>query len=162
MKSAVRLLFAALALSLVACASPPKLVAAAPAAPRRLGAIASPGGVPLVSGSVPNTLTTLLAGEDLTANVLKTEQRFTYTNQAGTTAGVTVKSGAGFLHTLTVNTPAASGVVTLYDNTAASGTKIGTWSCATFEGSFVLDVTFATGLELVVATGACDVTTATR
>lgn len=38
----------------------------------------------------------------------------------------TPKSGVGFLHGIMINTPVASGVITIYDNTAASGTIIGT------------------------------------
>lgn len=52
---------------------------------------------------------------------------YNFTNVvSGASTTTTIKSGGGFLHTITVNTPAASGTLTIYNNTAASGTKIGT------------------------------------
>lgn len=74
----------------------------------------------------------------------------------------TCKSGAGYLHTLCMNTVVASGTVTLYDNTAGSGTKIATITnpaallgmgplCA------VYDLAFSTGLT-AVTTGTQDIT----
>lgn len=49
-----------------------------------------------------------------------------------------VKSGAGFLGGITFNKPQAAGVVTIYDNTAASGTVIAT---ITFPATLLSDVT---------------------
>lgn len=43
-----------------------------------------------------------------------------------TATTTTVKSGRGKLFGINVNKAVASGVITIYDNTAASGTKIGT------------------------------------
>jgi hypothetical protein len=125
---------------------------------------------PLLTDSLGNAqqnMATKLAGEDLANDVMKSELRYSYLHQAGTTAGVTVKSGAGFLHALNLNTPVASTVVTLYDNTAASGTVI---AVITLPGTLVSEgpstaiynVSFTTGLELVVATGAADVTVSYR
>src|SRR6185503_2366516 len=67
----------------------------------------------------------LQAGEDLANDVQKVEQRFSYLRFTGDGA---VKSGAGFLHNLTFSATGSvtSGVVTVYDNTAESGTVI--WS----------------------------------
>lgn len=75
----------------------------------------------------------------------------------------TVRGGPGVLHTITINTPVASSVITIYDNTAASGTKIGTITLpATLlqEGPYtaIYDVIFATGLTITTATGASDIT----
>lgn len=70
-----------------------------------------------------------------------------------------VKSGGGILHTVCVNTPAATGTITIYDNTAASGTKIGTITVfASTNPCFTYDVNFATGLTIVTATAANDIT----
>lgn len=74
-----------------------------------------------------------------------------------------VKSGAGVLHTVTINTPAATGVITIYNNTAGSGTKIGTITQpATLLSSgpvtLTFDVAFSTGLTIVTATAAQDIT----
>jgi hypothetical protein len=101
-----------------------------------------------VNGNLKDTLGTLIAGEDLTANVLKVEQRFSYTNVV---ADAAIKSGAGFLHSVTMTSDAAAtaGTLILYDNTAESGTVIHTF---TFEAAYatsrtiILDVSFATGL----------------
>jgi len=117
-------------------------------------------------GNAQTNLATKIAGEDLANDVLKAELRYSYTHQAGTTAGVTVKSGAGFLHALTINQPVASSVITLYDNTAASGTVISvvTLPATIVSGPATLtyNVSFVTGLELVIATGASDVTVSWR
>ena len=82
-------------------------------------------------------------------------QAFNYTNIAtGTTT--TVKTGGGMLHTLTVNTTAA-GAITVYDNTAGSGTKIATIKASVVEQTFVFDLSFTTGLTIVTA-AASDIT----
>lgn len=70
-----------------------------------------------------------------------------------------VKSGPGILHTICINTPAATGTVTLYDNTAASGTLIGTITAfASTNPCFTYDAGFVTGLTIVTATAANDLT----
>lgn len=68
----------------------------------------------------------------------------------------TVKSGAGHLHTIVVGTTAA-GAITVYDNTAASGTKIGILKASIVEGTYTYDCQFSTGLTIVTA-GASDIT----
>ena len=80
-----------------------------------------------------------------------------YTPQNITTATTTtVKSGAGVLGKIVVNTTAA-GSITIYDNTAASGTKIGTMKASIAEGSYSFDAAFTTGLTIVTA-AASDIT----
>jgi hypothetical protein len=75
----------------------------------------------------------------------------------------TLKTTRGYLHTVCVNTPAATGTITIYDNTAASGTKIGViTSFASLPGCFTYDVAFWTGLTVVTATAAPDVTVSFR
>ena len=74
-----------------------------------------------------------------------------------------VKASAGFLHSVVINTPVASSVINIYDNTAASGTLIGTITLpATLlnQGPMtaLYDVAFATGLTVKTATGASDIT----
>lgn len=99
------------------------------------------------------SLATNIAGEDLTNDVIKVEERFSFANILSATTTV-VKSGAGFLHAITFNKPVASEVWTIYDNTAGSGTKIGT---ITLPGTLlsdgpktaILDVAFSTGLTIV-------------
>ena len=74
-----------------------------------------------------------------------------------------VKAGSGVLHSITINTPVASSIINLYDNTAASGTLIGTITLpATLlsDGAktAIYDVAFATGLTIKTTTGASDIT----
>ena len=80
-----------------------------------------------------------------------------FTNIATNTTTV-VKSGRGNLGAVIVNTSAA-GTVTMYDNTAASGTKIGTLKSSIAEGSYLFNVRFMTGLTIV--TGAASDLTVT-
>lgn len=85
-----------------------------------------------------------------------------YTNVASATT-TAVKSGAGTLHSITVNKAVASGVITVYDNTAGSGTKIATiTNPATLLHSQMFlpyGVRFATGLTIVTS-AADDITVA--
>lgn len=85
---------------------------------------------------------------------------YSFLNIAGA-ATTTVKSGAGKFICLIMNKPIANGVITIYDNTAASGTKI-----ATITNPAVLlqeqielryECAFATGLT-VVTSAADDIT----
>jgi hypothetical protein len=75
-----------------------------------------------------------------------------------TTATTTVvKSGKGYLNLITINTTTAF-AITIYDNTAASGTKIATIAASPAIGStFVYQGKFNTGLTIVTA-GASDIT----
>lgn len=92
--------------------------------------------------------TRLDAGEDLTNDVQKIEQRFTVTR---VTADAQIKAGGGFVHSITISpttaTPTA-GLLTVYDNTAESGTIIfSEWVFATTPAHTVfIDATFGTGL----------------
>lgn len=72
-----------------------------------------------------------------------------------------VKSGPGTLVAIIVNKPVAATTITIYDNTAASGTKIATITnpSSLLAGQYVLPYMcyFSTGLT-VVTSGADDVT----
>ena len=73
-----------------------------------------------------NTLGTTIAGEDIPSDVLKVEMRnnATYISTATTTV---CKTGAGLLNTITV-TGGTAGTIVVYDNTAASGTILASFS----------------------------------
>lgn len=71
----------------------------------------------------------------------------TYISSATTTV---VKSGAGMLHSIVV-TETAAGAITVYDNTAASGTVKAVLKASIAEGAYVFDIAFATGLTIVTA-----------
>ena len=98
-----------------------------------------------------------LAGEDVVNDVMKVEQRYAYSLVAANTA---VKSAPGFLHSLTFSCNDAAptaGTIDVYDNTAASGTKIFSWTLpatAFTPYSVIIDATFATGLYVAFTTTA--------
>lgn len=102
--------------------------------------------------------------EDNSAGRALVEQRNSFANITSATT-TTVKSGAGFLHLIQINAAVALATVTIFDNTAGSGTKIGTITMpATLLASQVIlryDVSFATGLT-IVTTGAQDITVSFR
>ena len=109
------------------------------------------------NGNLKDTLATRIAGEDIANDVTKVEQRFAY---AYCTADTAVKSGAGFLHTITfacTDAAPTAGTIIIYDNTAESGTIIHTFAPqTTWFPSFTitLDVSFATGLYIGFTTTA--------
>lgn len=82
--------------------------------------------------------------------------------QSGTTAGLVLKYGTGNLHGLVVSGVANNSVITLYDNTAASGTVL--WSSGSMGAlttPFALDfqdLPFFTGLTLEIASANSNVT----
>lgn len=101
-----------------------------------------------VNGNIKVSLATLIAGEDLTNGVLKTEAQYSYSRK---TADGQVKAAAGFVHTVTISPTTASptaGLITIYDNTAESGTPIFTeWVFATTPAhTVILDMVCATGI----------------
>jgi hypothetical protein len=77
---------------------------------------------------------------------------------------VTLKSAPGYLHTITFNSPTATEVVTIYDNTAGSGTKIATVTVPSSPQpvTLIYDVTFWAGLTITTATATSDITVSFR
>lgn len=71
-----------------------------------------------------------------------------------------VKTGTGVLYSITLNNPVATEVITLFDNTAGSGTKIGTITIPTSPMPVTLfyNTTFNTGLVVTTATASSDIT----
>ena len=81
---------------------------------------------------------------------LDTQAAYEAKNISSATTTV-VSTGPGVLHGITINTTAA-GTITVYDNTAASGTKIATIAASPTIGVvFLYDVRFRTGLTIVTA-----------
>lgn len=109
------------------------------------------------TGNARVTQGTLTAGEDVDADRVKVEQRFL---PLQVTADALVKTGEGFLHTLTfAQTDAAptAGTITVYDNTAESGTKLFEWNLTTavfVPFSVTIDAIFSTGLYVGFSTTA--------
>lgn len=65
-----------------------------------------------------------------------------------------MKSGAGFLHTLAINTKGAtSNTLTLYDSTTGSGTVIAVIDTTVTPTYWLYDICFNTGLTIVSASG---------
>lgn len=79
-----------------------------------------------------------------------------------TSTGTTVvQTGQGVLHTITFNNPLATAVVTLYDNTAASGSVlIGTITipATPMPVTLTYDATFTAGLTVKLGTANSDIT----
>ena len=67
-----------------------------------------------------------------------------------------ISAGPCVLHSITFNTTAAT-AVTVYDNTAASGTKIATFPSSAVVGDYEFGCKFSTGLTIVTA-AASDIT----
>jgi len=91
---------------------------------------------------------------------LPVQQVGRYSNVAGA-ATTAVVTGKGVLQRIVVNKAVANGVITVYDNTAASGTKIGTIThpATLLASQYVQEfgVRFTTGLT-VVTSAADDIT----
>ena len=96
------------------------------------------------------SLATLLAGEDQTNSVIKTEQQFSYKI---ITADTQVKASAGFVHSISCATNAGSaataGALTLRDATTETtpiAHTIGIPASAFTPFGFVIDEVFTTGI----------------
>ena len=92
---------------------------------------------------------------------LPTAQEFLYLG-IPTTSTTLVKSGAGVLHLINVNTKGTvASTVTIYDGLSATGTVIGIIDSLNLSGPFQFDVVFNTGLT-IVTTGAPNITVSYR
>jgi len=71
-----------------------------------------------------------------------------------------IATGTGKLHSITFNKPVATGVVTVYNNTAASGTVLATITtpASPMPVTLVYDIVFGIGLTITSATAAQDIT----
>lgn len=94
-------------------------------------------------------LKSLLAGEDVVNDVQKVETRGAAVNILTATT-TTIKSGPGHLNHL-IAVGGTMGNVTIYDNTAASGTVLFGPATPTAGGVIVADIEFAVGLTVVTA-----------
>lgn len=87
---------------------------------------------------------------------------YKFFNIATTSAGVQIITGSGVLHTVNINTPVVGQIVTVYDGTSTTGSKICSITTPTTSpyptASF--DVKYKTGLFIVTTTGAADLTVA--
>lgn len=91
----------------------------------------------------------LNAGEDQTNNVQRVRfpGSYSYISTATTT---TVKSGFGYLNSITISEVVASTII-VYDNTAGSGTIIASFPASAPAMTYFIEASFATGLTIVTA-----------
>lgn len=84
-----------------------------------------------------------------------------YKNITAITAGTSVSIGEGVLYSITLNTPVATSVITLYDGTSIiNGIVIGsiTIPASPQPSTLFYDIQYTTGLFVVVTTAASDIT----
>lgn len=120
-----------------------------------------------VNGNIRFTEGTTHAGEDVPNDVQKVVQAFTYTNITLAAPTTTfIKSSNGILHAIVINKSVASGVITCYDNIAASGNVIATITQpAVLLQSFVpltYNAQFLVGLTCVTSGATQDITVSWR
>jgi hypothetical protein len=100
-------------------------------------------------GDLSVTLGTYLSGEDASKDVIKVEQRYTpFAISTATTT--TILAAPGFLHEMLV-IGGTLGNVTVYNNTAASGTVLLPTVTPVANGVLLKDILFTTGLTIVTA-----------
>lgn len=124
-------------------------------------------GQALAAASVPVVLTAIQAAAiapPLSGGaVLTTPLGWTpgHSSASGTT---TYDTGPGVFHAVTINSlGTVASTVTVYDNTAGSGTVLAVIDSLTLKGQFVYDLAYAVGLTIVVTgTAAPDVSVAYR
>jgi len=124
-------------------------------------------GNPIKIGAVYNsTLSAVTSGNrtDLQTNAfgeLVVRHRNKFLNLTGA-ATTTVKSGTGVLAGISLNNGTASSTITIYDNTAGSGTiimKLSPGSVSQFGSVYMgIDAEFSTGLTVVTTVASTDVT----
>ena len=102
-----------------------------------------------VNGNTKVTLATQLAGEDLENGRFLTRDSNPYTYISSATTTIVI-SGPGVLKRIIVGETAA-GAITIYDNTAASGTVISVLKASIAEGTYDFDIDFSLGCTVVTA-----------
>lgn len=84
---------------------------------------------------------------------------YNYKNITTDATFAAIKSSGGILHTICVNTPAATETIQVYDAlTAVAPTIAKITSFASAPGCFTYDINFTVGLTIVTATAAGDIT----
>lgn len=75
-------------------------------------------------------------------------------------ATTVVKTGSGILHTIVFNGPTATTTAAIYDNTAGSGTLIGTITvpASPMPVTLTYDAAFSTGLTIVTGVANSNIT----
>lgn len=83
-------------------------------------------------------------------------------NRINTSTTTVVKAGSGYLNTINLSAAAATATINVFDNTAGSGTVIFSYTqgaaALTAPVTLELNVRFSTGLTIVTAVAAVDMT----
>lgn len=81
-------------------------------------------------------------------------ESYRHTRIAAGTATTVVKAASGTLHAIVINTSgAASNTITVYDNTAGSGTVVALIDGTSVPKTLLYDADMLTGITIVSATG---------
>lgn len=104
----------------------------------------------LASGGV--TLNSLLAGEDLTADVIKTETRGVPFNIAVNATISIIDSAGGFLHTVLIG-QTSNPTITIYDNASGASGTILFHADAGQRDSYLVDMTYVNGATAYLTAG---------
>lgn len=96
------------------------------------------------NGNQKVTQATLVAGEDITNDVMKVEQRYSYTTLTSSST-VVAKSGAGHWHGFSLGFPSCP-TISFYDNTVPGGTLIYRIHAGYPVGTYELNISVLTGL----------------
>lgn len=81
------------------------------------------------------------------ATNVRSDNRYAYISTATTTQ---VKTGPGWLKSITVGETAA-GAISIIDNTTGSTVNLGTLKASIAEGTYEFNVRFETGLRIITA-----------
>jgi hypothetical protein len=88
-------------------------------------------------------------------------ESFKPTRISGTVASTVIRTGPGKLAYVTIGTPITAGTITIYDNTAASGTVLALITCGatgTDSATKTYMINFQTGLTVATVGIGMDVT----
>ena len=113
----------------------------------------------LISGTsagddVPVSQGTQLAGEDLTNDVMKVEERYSYHYIAAPAADEVVKAGAGFVHAVILGAWVTGGTVEISDHATDGDGNVkvkltaGTTDESGFPKTILVDAEFLTGITV--------------
>ena len=99
----------------------------------------------IIAGLAVGSLATPVMAQDVTRAILGPYSFSRVTSSVGTAQ---IKTGAGLLHSITVNTPTSQATIALYDGTSSGGTQIVNFSTLTGTAPFYTeyDVQFFAGL----------------
>lgn len=104
-----------------------------------------------VNGNLKVTNAALQAGEDLTNDVTKVEQRYSYAALTSLST-LAVKGSAGFLHAFTIGMPSCP-TINFYDSLTATGTPFFRIAAGYPMGAHTVNISFNTALSTDALSG---------